>query len=234
MLKNYIWQLFVQFSCYLLCCLVQCDLLLDVCYLVSGFIFELFGQYCLNVVVMDDQEIWCVFDSYFEGFNEGEVVVKIFKYGDNQILVQKFFLWWVYLWICYCNLFNLLLIVFGIVFYFIEDLFVVGVIVLMVGILILFNFIQEVCLIKVVDVLKVMVSNIVIVLWVVNEQGESCWLELFIDQLVLGDIIWLLVGDMILVDLCILQVWDLFVVQVLLIGELLLVEKVVCSCDLLQ
>lgn len=34
---------------------------------------------------------------------------------------------------------------------------------------------------KVVDVLKVMVSNIVIVLWVINENGENVWLELFID-----------------------------------------------------
>lgn len=113
-----------------------------------------------------------------------------------------------------------------------EDLFVVGVIVLMVVIFMLLNFIQEVCFIKAVDVLKVMVSNIVMVLCVINDKGENGWLEILIDQLVFGDIIKLVVGDMILVDLCILQVWDLFVVQVLLIGEFLFVEKVVIICQL--
>ncbi len=58
-----------------------------------------------------------------------------------------------------------------------------------------------------------MVSNTATVLRVVNEQGESRWLELPIDQLVPGDIIRLSAGDMIPADLRILQARDLFVAR---------------------
>lgn len=97
----------------------------------------------------------------------------------------------------------------------------------MVVIFTLLNFIQEVRFIKAVDVLKAMVSNIATVLRVINDKGENGWLEISIDQLVFGDIIKLAAGDMISVDLRILQARDLFVVQASLIGEFLFVEKVV-------
>ena len=98
------------------------------------------------------------------------------------------------LWTCYRNPFNLLLTVLGIVSYSTEDLFAAGVIALMVGISTLLNFIQEARSTKAADALKAMVSNTATVLRVVNEQGESRWLELPIDQLVPGDIIRLSAG----------------------------------------
>ena len=48
----------------------------------------------------------------------------------------------------------------------------------MVGISTLLNFIQEARSTKAADALKAMVSNTATVLRVVNEQGESRWLEL--------------------------------------------------------
>ncbi len=87
---------------------------------------------------------------------------------------------------------------------------------------------------KAADALKAMVSNTATVLRVVNEQGESRWLELPIDQLVPGDIIRLSAGDMIPADLRILQARDLFVAQASLTGESLPVEKVARSRDPLQ
>ncbi len=142
--------------------------------------------------------------------------------------------WWVHLWTCYRNPFNLLLTVLGIVSYSTEDLFAAGVIALMVGISTLLNFIQEARSTKAADALKAMVSNTATVLRVVNRAGESRWLELPIDQLVPGDIIRLSAGDMIPADLRILQARDLFVAQASLTGESLPVEKVARSRDPLQ
>ncbi len=213
MLKNYTRQLFAQLSRHLPRRLVQRDPLPDARHLASGPIPESLGQHCLNVAAMDDQEIWRAFDSHPEGLNEGEVAAKILKHGDNQIPAQKPSPWWVHLWTCYRNPFNLLLTVLGIVSYSTEDLFAAGVIALMVGISTLLNFIQEARSTKAADALKAMVSNTATVLRVVNEQGESRWLELPIDQLVPGDIIRLSAGDMIPADLRILQARDLFVAQ---------------------
>jgi Mg2+-importing ATPase len=64
----------------------------------------------------------------------------------------------------------------------------------MVGISTLLNFIQEARSTKAADALKAMVSNTATVLRVVNEQGESRWCELPIDQLVPGDIVKLSAG----------------------------------------
>ncbi|WP_339353887.1 cation-transporting P-type ATPase, partial [Klebsiella pneumoniae] len=234
MLKNYTRQLFAQLSRHLPRRLVQRDPLPDARHLASGPIPESLGQHCLNVAAMDDQEIWRAFDSHPEGLNEGEVAAKILKHGDNQIPAQKPSPWWVHLWTCYRNPFNLLLTVLGIVSYSTEDLFAAGVIALMVGISTLLNFIQEARSTKAADALKAMVSNTATVLRVVNEQGESRWLELPIDQLVPGDIIRLSAGDMIPADLRILQARDLFVAQASLNGESLPVEKVARSRDPLQ
>ena len=143
MLKNYTRQLFAQLSRHLPRRLVQRDPLPDARHLASGPIPESLGQHCLNVAAMDDQEIWRAFDSHPEGLNEGEVAAKILKHGDNQIPAQKPSPWWVHLWTCYRNPFNLLLTVLGIVSYSTEDLFAAGVIALMVGISTLLNFIQE-------------------------------------------------------------------------------------------
>nr|VUD32827.1 magnesium-transporting ATPase MgtA [Raoultella sp. NCTC 9187] len=103
---------------------------------------------------------------------------KLRAHGDNQIPAQKPSPWWVHLWTCYRNPFNLLLTVLGIVSYSTEDLFAAGVIALMVGISTLLNFIQEARSTRAADALKAMVSNTATVLRVVNEQGESRWCEL--------------------------------------------------------
>lgn len=173
MLKNYTRQLFAQLSRHLPRRLVQRDPLPDARHLASGPIPESLGQHCLNVAAMDDEEIWRAFDSHPEGLNEGEVAAKILKHGDNQIPAQKPSPWWVHLWTCYRNPFNLLLTVLGIVSYSTEDLFAAGVIALMVGISTLLNFIREARSTKAADALKAMVSNTATVLRVVNEQGRA-------------------------------------------------------------
>ncbi|VDZ69965.1 Magnesium transporting ATPase, P-type 1 [Klebsiella aerogenes] len=234
MLKNFTRQLFAQLSRHLPHRLIQRDPLPDARNLASAPIPDSLGKRCLDVAAMDEQEIWRAFDSHPEGLNDVEVAAKIALHGDNQIPAQKPSPWWVHLWTCYRNPFNLLLTVLGIVSYSTEDLFAAGVIALMVGISTLLNFIQEARSTKAADALKAMVSNTATVLRVINEQGESRWLELPIDQLVPGDIVRLSAGDMIPADLRIIVARDLFVAQASLTGESLPVEKVARTRDPLQ
>lgn len=199
-------------------------------------------------VQQDEIQLLVMLGLYVDGFSLYEVGEWLVMFGFNEVDYEKLLLWWWYLWQCYCNLFNLLLIILVVVFWLIEDIKVMIVIGVMVLLFMLICFVQEGCLNWVVEWLKVLVGNIVCVLCcnfgieVVDVVDQYfgvylyscclvCLLDLLICELVFGDYIVLLVGDMILVDCCVLIVKDLFVVQVVMIGELLLVEKFVYLGD---
>ncbi len=231
MLKNMTRQLLAQLSRHLPRRLVQRDPMPDGKNLSGVPMPDSLSQHCLKVAMMEEEAVWHAFDTHPEGLNEAEVAAKREQYGDNQIPAQKPAPWWVHLWSCYRNPFNLLLTVLGIVSYSTEDLFAAGVIALMVAISTLLNFVQEARSTKAADALKAMVSNTATVLRVVNIQGESRWCEIPLDQLVPGDIVKLSAGDMIPADLRVVQARDLFVAQASLTGESLPVEKVARSRD---
>ncbi|MCS2160173.1 magnesium-translocating P-type ATPase [Scandinavium sp. H11S7] len=226
MLKNFTRQLFAQLSRHLPHRLVSRDPLPDGKNLASTPIPDSLSKQCLNVARMDENEIWRAFNSHPEGLNASEVEGAREQHGSNVIPAQKPSPWWVHLWLCYRNPFNLLLTILGAISYSTEDVFAAGVIALMVGISTLLNFIQEARSTKAADALKAMVSNTATVLRVVNDRGESRWLEIPIDRLVQGDIVKLSAGDMIPADLRVFQARDLFVAQASLTGESLPVEKV--------
>ncbi|MCU6669411.1 magnesium-translocating P-type ATPase [Enterobacteriaceae bacterium H4N4] len=230
MLKN-ITQLLARLNRHLPRRLVQRDPLPDAKNITGAAIPASLSENCLKIAVMDEPQLWHAFSAHPEGLNASEVEKAREAHGDNQIPAQKPSPWWVHLWSCYRNPFNLLLTVLGIISYATEDLFAAAVIGLMVGISTLLNFIQEARSTKAADALKAMVSNTATVLRVINDKGESGWLELPIDQLVPGDVIKLAAGDMIPADLRILQARDLFVAQASLTGESLPVEKVARSRD---
>jgi Mg2+-importing ATPase len=226
MLKNITRQLIAQLSRHLPHRLVSRDPLLDGKNLSTAPIPDSLSTQCLNVAAMDENEIWRAFNSHPEGLNAQEVEDACEQHGSNVIPAQKPSPWWVHLWLCYRNPFNLLLTILGVISYSTEDLFAAGVIALMVVISTLLNFIQEARSTKAADALKAMVSNTATVLRVINEQGESRWQEIPIDRLVRGDIVKLSAGDMIPADLRVFQARDLFVAQASLTGESLPVEKV--------
>ena len=183
------------------------------------------SEACLKAARATQAQLWQMFDSHPEGLNAREVVQAREKYGVNQIPGEEPSPWWVDLWRCYRNPFNLLLTLLGVISYATEDLFAAGVIALMVGISTLLNFIQESRSGKAADALKAMVSNTATVLRVINKKGAHDWVEIPVDQLVPGDIVKLSAGDMIPADLRVLQARDLFVAQASLTGESLPVEK---------
>lgn len=226
MLKNFTRQLFAQLSRHLPHRLVQRDPMPTQQSVVSTPIPPSLSEHCLNMAQLSEQELWQVFNTHPEGLNAAEVEQARAAHGENQLPAQQPQPWWVHLWLCYRNPFNILLTVLAAVSYATEDLFAAGVIVLMVGISTLLNFVQEARSTKAADTLKAMVSNTATVLRVINEKGESSWVELPIDQLVPGDIVKLAAGDMIPADLRVIQARDLFVAQASLTGESLPVEKV--------
>lgn len=226
MLKTITRQLFARLNRHLPYRLVHRDPLPGAQTVVNATIPPSLSERCLKVAVMEQETLWRVFDTHPEGLNAAEVTRAREKYGENRLPAQKPSPWWVHLWVCYRNPFNILLTILGGISYATEDLFAAGVIALMVCISTLLNFVQEARSTKAADALKAMVSNTATVLRVINENGENGWLELPIDQLVPGDIIKLAAGDMIPADLRIIQARDLFVAQASLTGESLPVEKV--------
>ncbi|EMX8932220.1 magnesium-translocating P-type ATPase [Enterobacter asburiae] len=231
MFKNITRQLQALLSRHLPHRLVQRDPLPNAKNMAGAVIPASLTERCLNVAAMDENEVWRAFGGHPEGLNAAEVEKIRAVHGDNQIPAQKPSPWWVHLWLCYRNPFNLLLTVLGLISYATEDLFAAGVIALMVGISTLLNFIQEARSTKAADALKAMVSNTATVSRVINDLGENAWVELPIDQLVPGDLVKLAAGDMIPADLRIIQARDLFVAQASLTGESLPVEKVARSRD---
>ena len=226
MLKNFTRQLFSQLSRHLPRRLVQRSPLPDAKTVGAVPLPSSLSMHCLRVATMDEPQLWQTFDSHPEGLTPQEVMKARECAGSNQIPAQKPSPWWVHLWLCYRNPFNLLLTLLGAISYATEDLFAAGVIGLMVGISTLLNFVQEARSTKAADALKAMVSNTATVLRMVNEKGESGWCDIPIDELVPGDIVRLAAGDMIPAELRVLQARDLFVAQASLTGESLPVEKV--------
>lgn len=229
MLINIIRRLLARLNRHLPRRLVQRDPLPNAKNLAGAAIPPTLTEQCLRAASMEKHKLWRAFNSHPEGLNAAEVEKSRARQGDNHLPSETPAPWWVHLWLCYRNPFNLLLTALGIVSYATEDLFAAGVIALMVGISTLLNFIQEARSTKAADALKAMVSNTATVLRVINEKGENAWLELPIDRLVVGDIIKLAAGDMIPADLRLVQARDLFVAQSSLTGESLPVEKVASS-----
>lgn len=231
MFKNITRQLFARLNRHLPHRLVHRDPLPNAQTVASTPIPPSLSEHCLKMALMDEAALWKTFGAHPEGLNAAEVENARELHGENQLPAQKPSPWWVHLWVCYRNPFNILLTILGAISYATEDLFAAGVIALMVVISTLLNFVQEARSTKAADALKAMVSNTATVLRVINEKGENGWVELPIDQLVPGDIIKLAAGDMIPADLRVVQARDLFVARASLTGESLPVEKVATSRD---
>jgi Mg2+-importing ATPase len=160
--------------------------------------------------------------------------------GPNEIEQEKPLPWWLHLWLCYKNPFNLLLTVLALISYYTEDTTASIVISSMVALSTLLRFVQEARSNRAAEKLKAMVSNTATVARRVATNIESTRaghspqqtveysttrIELPIKLLVPGDIVILSAGDMIPADLRLLYTKDLFVGQAALTGESLPVEK---------
>ena len=175
-----------------------------------------------------------------EGLDDHEADAIRAIVGPNAIEAEQPQPWWVHLWHCYANPFNLLLTVLAVVSYLTEDARATVVIGSMVGLSTVLRFVQESRSNRAADRLKEMVGTTATVIRRDAAQAAapdaarretdlpvraSPPRELPIRLLVPGDLVRLAAGDMIPADLRLLTAKDLFVAQAALTGESLPVEK---------
>ena len=183
--------------------------------------------------------------SRMDGLTEAEASLVRESSGPNEIAQEKPLPWWMHLWNCYKNPFNLLLTVLAVISYLTEDLKAAIVIGAMVVLSTIMRFVQEARSNQAADKLKAMVSNTATVIR--HDSADDCAddgadgarksldvllhpqgarrVELPISLLVPGDVVHLSAGDMIPADLRVLAAKDLFVSQAAMTGESLPVEK---------
>ncbi|WP_455825673.1 magnesium-translocating P-type ATPase [Pseudomonas graminis] len=159
--------------------------------------------------------------SHSEGLSSLEADALRVQYGLNEVEHEQPLPWWVHLWQCYKNPFNLLLTLLAVISWLTEDMKAATVIFSMVVLSTLLRFWQEAKSNKAADALKAMVSNTATVL----RRDAAKRIELPIKQLVPGDLIVLSAGDMIPADCRVLSAKDLFVSQAAMTGESMPVEK---------
>lgn len=180
-------------------------------------------------------------NSRADGLTEQESEDIRAKVGPNEVGHEKPMSWWMHLWQCYKNPFNLLLTILAAVSYYTEDMKATIVIGTMVVLSTMMRFIQESRSNTAADKLKEMVSNTATVSRhdVVEDIAAEAQryfdirlhpkgakrVEVPIKELVPGDIVQLSAGDMIPADLRLLTAKDLFISQAAMTGESLPVEK---------
>ncbi|WP_397453845.1 magnesium-translocating P-type ATPase [Pseudomonas sp. NA-150] len=185
--------------------------------------------------------------THSDGLSSSEADERRERFGLNEVEHEQPLPWWVHLWHCYKNPFNLLLTLLAVVSLLTDDLKAATVIFSMVVLSTLLRFWQESKSNQAADALKAMVSNTATVM----RSGESeeatsmfgkfygaavassnaARIELPIKQLVPGDLIVLSAGDMIPADCRVLSAKDLFVSQAAMTGESMPVEKFVRQQD---
>ncbi|MBS0511820.1 MAG: magnesium-translocating P-type ATPase [Proteobacteria bacterium] len=186
-------------------------------------------------------------DSHSDGLTEAQAEAIRERVGLNEVEHEKPLPWWMHLWHCYRNPFNLLLTLLAVVSYVTDDIKATIVISSMVVLSTLLRFWQEGKSNKAADALKAMVSNTATVIRRdlsedAAPEAENFFgvhlhikaaqrVELPIKLLVPGDLIVLSAGDMIPADCRVLTAKDLFMAQAAMTGESMPVEKFAVQRD---
>ena len=151
--------------------------------------------------------------------------------GPNEVAHEKPLSWWLHLWHCYKNPFNLLLTVLAVVSYLSADAKATILIGVMVVLSTLIRFVQEGRSQRAAESLKAMVGNTATVIRrgpgtkAADTRGPPKRMDIPIRKLAPGDLVALSAGDMIPADCRVLVARDLFIAQAAMTGESLPVEK---------
>ncbi len=199
------------------------------------------AQTLVSAAGSDSDALLKALESHHDGLTEAHAEAIRERVGPNEVEHEKPLPWWLRLWHCYRNPFNLLLTLLAVISYLTEDVKATIVISSMVVLSTLLRFWQEARSNRAADALKAMVSNTATVMRrdisadaaPVFEQFYGANLhvkparriELPIKRLVPGDVVVLSAGDMIPADSRVLSAKDLFVSQAAMTGESMPVEK---------
>ena len=187
----------------------------------------------LNAAQKKSETLLIQYDNTWEGFDSEQIEDSQLQYGENKITQQKKDSIWKRLREAFVNPFTVVLFVLAVVSLFITEDFPTVIIVLsMVLISGLLRFVQELRSGIAAEKLNEIVETTVAVQRKFEDEdaGEedaeiSERREIPLDELVVGDIVYLAAGDMIPADVRILQAKDLFISQASLTGESEPVEK---------
>jgi len=169
--------------------------------------------------------------SHEGGLSAPEAAERLARDGANEVEHEKLLPWWLHLWHCYKNPFNLLLTVLAVVSYMGHDAKATIVIGVMVVLSTAIRFVQEGRSHRAAEGLKAMVGNTATVIrrdprtQAVDRNGGPKRTEIPLRDLAQGDLVALSAGDMIPADCRVLTARDLFVAQAAMTGESLPVEK---------
>jgi Mg2+-importing ATPase len=199
------------------------------------------SHHLLEASALDVKALTERLESHDDGLTEGEAEQKLEQFGLNEVQQDKPMPWWIHLWHCYANPFNLLLTVLAVVSKWTDDTSGMVVISVMVLLSTALRFVQESRSNQAADRLKEMVSTKATVLRRDTSQNAAPEasryfgielhvrparrLEVPIRLLVPGDQVVLAAGDMIPADVRVIAAKDLFVSQAALTGEALPAEK---------
>jgi Mg2+-importing ATPase len=187
------------------------------------------------------EQVLASLGSHPNGLTESQAADIRMRVGLNEVGHEKPLRWYVHLWRCYRNPFNLLLTVLAAISFYTEDVRATIVIGSMVLLSTLVRFFQETRSNRAADRLKEMVSTTATVLRrdpaeIAAEEARRFFqavlrpkpprrVEIRLKRLVPGDVVLLSAGDMIPADIRLLSAKDLFVGQSAMTGESLPVEK---------
>ena len=169
--------------------------------------------------------------SHEDGLSAREAAARVARDGPNEVAHEKPLSWWLHLWHCYKNPFNLLLTVLAVVSYLSADAKATILIGVMVVLSTLIRFVQEGRSHRAAESLKAMVGNTATVIRrgpgtkAADTRGPPKRMDIPIRKLAPGDLVALSAGDMIPADCRVLVARDLFIAQAAMTGESLPVEK---------
>jgi Mg2+-importing ATPase len=170
--------------------------------------------------------------SHAGGLSAAEATARLRRDGPNEVEHDKPLRWWLHLWHCYLNPFNLLLTALAGLSYVTQDAKATIVIGVMVMLSTVIRFVQEGRSHRAAESLKTLVGTRATVIRRVRGQstaggGASTPIDIPLRAVVPGDLVVLSAGDMIPADCRLLAARDLFVAQAAMTGESLPVEKTV-------
>jgi len=166
------------------------------------------------------------------GLSWAEAARRLAAHGPNVAVPQARPAWYAVLWDSFKNPFNYVLLFLGTVSYLTDDYEATLVMGVMVSIATGLRFVQEFRSLVQADSLRRLVRNTATVLRSgysaagrIPNAADHLATDVFMEELVPGDVVKLSAGDMIPADLRLLSSRDLFVTQAALTGESLPVEK---------
>ncbi|MCL2512587.1 MAG: magnesium-translocating P-type ATPase [Oscillospiraceae bacterium] len=183
----------------------------------------------LNAAVKNPQTLLIQYDNTAEGYDEEKIEDMREMYGTNAISRQKEATIFKRLFDAFVNPFSIVLFIIAVISLATEDLAAFTIVISMVMIGGVLRFVQEHRSRHSAEKLTEMVETTVAVQRVYEdedtEEERSERREIPLDELVVGDVVYLAAGDIIPADIRILQAKDLFISQSSLTGESEPVEK---------